>query len=269
MADVEGVPKHVGETSSSTSASTSAIPKSAKGCGLWWCFKSAFDKSLRRSRRENSSGRLDQPVGQASGSGIPLQPPRLLGDTEWLGDEHITADYTLLEQELLSDNPDLAARTRFLRPAQAHLLRLTEDDHIRQDALWGIIKDENENDAANFLFLPVNDGGASAQGTHWSLLLVDRRDPEAVVAYHFDSLRGYNSAKAEQLAARLGASLQPAQMAQQRNRHDCGVFVLDATRTLVVRMAQTQRIDDELLDLDNLVAGRQALRDRLSAHAPL
>ncbi|KWV54712.1 hypothetical protein AS156_07035 [Bradyrhizobium macuxiense] len=271
MADVEGVPKQGGDTSSLNGASTSAIPtKSSKGCGLWWCFKSAFAKSFRRSRRETSAGRLDQPAGQPAGSRIPPQPLQL-GPEDWLGDEHITADYTLLERELQSDNPDLAARTRLLRPAQAHLLRLTEDDLIRQDALWGIIEDGNNNDTANYLFLPVNDGSSdkSNDGTHWSLLLVDRRDPGAVVAYHYDSFRKSNSAKANQLAARLGASLQTASITEQRNHYDCGVFVLDATRALVGRLAQTERTDDELLRLDNLVANRRALQDRLSAYAPL
>jgi len=52
-------------------------------------------------------------------------------------------------------------------------------------------------------------------------------------------------------------------MAQQQNGYDCGVFVLDATRTLVRRLAEGQQ--PEQLRLDNIVADRQALRGRLGA----
>ncbi|WP_156438679.1 Ulp1 family isopeptidase [Bradyrhizobium valentinum] len=263
-AGIESFPGYMGETSSSTRAATSAMStKNAKGCGLWSCFKSGVGKALRGSRCEKLSGHLDQSDGQASGSGIPLQPPLVLGPTELLGDEHITADYTLLERELQRDNSDLAARTRFLRPAQAHLLRLTKDEDTRQETLRGIVNDEDGNDTANFLFVPVNDGGVGGGGTHWSLLLVDRREPEGRVAYHYNSIRRSNSTAASQLAGRLGTRLEPARMARQGNNYDCGVFVLDATRTLVGRLAERQRPDDEPLHLDNLVADRQALRDRL------
>ncbi|QOZ36260.1 hypothetical protein XH92_35145 [Bradyrhizobium sp. CCBAU 53421] len=52
-------------------------------------------------------------------------------------------------------------------------------------------------------------------------------------------------------------------MARQQNRYDCGVFVLDATRTLVRRLAEGQQ--PEQLHLNNIGADRQALRDRLGA----
>ncbi|WP_371260737.1 Ulp1 family isopeptidase [Bradyrhizobium sp. WSM2793] len=89
--------------------------------------------------------------------------------------------------------------------------------------------------------MPVNDGGVSGGGAHWSLLLVDRRVPTAPVAYHYDSARSRNSTVAEQLAARLGYRLQPARMARQQNGHDCGVYVVDATRALIGRLAQGER----------------------------
>ncbi|WP_136626171.1 Ulp1 family isopeptidase [Bradyrhizobium macuxiense] len=52
-------------------------------------------------------------------------------------------------------------------------------------------------------------------------------------------------------------------MAQQQDRYDCGVFVLDATRTLVRRLAEGQQ--PEQLRLNNIGADRQALQDRLGA----
>ncbi|MGL3104261.1 hypothetical protein [Bradyrhizobium sp. BR 1432] len=52
---------------------------------------------------------------------------QLLDDMEWLGDEHIAADYALLLRDLQKDNPDLAARTRLVEPATAHVLRRTSE----------------------------------------------------------------------------------------------------------------------------------------------
>ncbi|KRR07104.1 Ulp1 family isopeptidase [Bradyrhizobium valentinum] len=191
--------------------------------------------------------------------------------TNWLIDEHITADYTLLERELQRDSPDLAAQTRLLRPSEAQLLRLIKGEIGLLEAVQGIVIDEHGNDTANFLFLPLNDGSGVRpdDGTHWSLLLVDRRDREGVVAFHYDSFGDSNVVRAKELAERFGARLEPARMTRQGNGYDCGVFVVDGTRALVGRLAEGQRPDDEPLHLDNLVASRQALRNRLRGHPPL
>ncbi|UQR61281.1 C48 family peptidase [Bradyrhizobium sp. C-145] len=123
-----------------------------------------------------------------------------------------------------------------------------------------IVNDQDGNDTTNLLFVPVNDGGVSGGGARWSLLLVDRRVPTAPVAYHYDSVGSRNSTVAEQLAARLGSRLQPARMARQQNGHDCGVYVVDATRALIGRLAQGERPDKEPLHLEHLIADRPAQR---------
>ncbi|MGY3238188.1 hypothetical protein ACVWZ4_001155 [Bradyrhizobium sp. USDA 4472] len=188
---------------------------------------------------------------------------RALGATEWLGDEHIQRDYELLTQELQMNYPNLAARTRFVDPLIAFQLSWgAESDAL--SALQRIVDDPNGNDGADFLFLPVNDGSVTdPNGTHWSLLLVDRRTRGEPVAYHYDSVQGHNDEPAERLAERLGLTLQRAGMAPQQNSYDCGVFVVDGTRELVRRLAQGERPQGEPLHLNNLVANRQALRDRL------
>ncbi|TAI67652.1 hypothetical protein CWO89_01235 [Bradyrhizobium sp. Leo170] len=256
------------DTCRSTAQQIGSAERFASGAG--GVVSACLPKAFRGSRREKSSAQLDQPDGQASGSGVRVPAPPL-PHNEWLTDAHITADYTGLERELQRDHPDLAARMRLLRPAVAQMLRLTDNAVELLLAVQGIVYDEDQNDTADFLLVPVNDGrGVEADdGDHWSLLLVDRRNRENVVAYHYDSSRNFNLTRAEQLAERLGANLQSARMAQQPNDYDCGVFVVDATRTLARRLAEGERPDDEPLHLDNLVADRRALQDRLSGRAHL
>ncbi|MFF0923534.1 Ulp1 family isopeptidase [Rhizobium leguminosarum] len=189
--------------------------------------------------------------GQASGS-------RALGDTEWLGDEHIAADYLLLEAELRRSNPELFARTRFVNPLVAQVLRQGDESSYRNQ-LGALLRGDIRVD---FLFLPMNDASRAdrnRRGSHWSLLFVDLRPPTGPVAYHYDSAGQYNRSIAAELAYRLGANLVQPRMTQQTNSHDCGVFVLAATREMAQRLQQGQ----PELDLDNLVADRQALRNRL------
>ncbi|WFU80363.1 Ulp1 family isopeptidase [Bradyrhizobium sp. CIAT3101] len=185
---------------------------------------------------------------------------RLLCDMEWLGDEHIAADYALLLRHLQRENPDLAARTRFVEPVTAHVLRRTPNEDVLLENWQGIVNDQDGNDTARFLFLPVNDDEGDG-GCHWSLLLLDRHAPEGPVAYHYDSAERRNHTHAEKLAEVLHARLERARMAQQQNSYDCGVYVVDGTRELVSQLAQGQ--PPELLNLDNLVADRRALQNRL------
>ncbi|MEI9425596.1 Ulp1 family isopeptidase [Mesorhizobium sp. Cs1299R1N1] len=188
---------------------------------------------------------------------------QVLGAEQWLGDEHIQRDYDLLAQELPVTYPNLAARTRFVDPLIAlYSLRGGID---MQRALDGILYRDG-NDTADFVFVPVSDASTTdpnRRGTHWSLLLVDRRDRESPVAYHYDSVRGHNDVPASVVAARLGARLEPARMSQQQNDYDCGVFVVDGTRALVGQLAQERLPVQQSRHLDNLVADRQALQNRL------
>uniref|UniRef100_A0A974AJ03 Ubiquitin-like protease family profile domain-containing protein n=2 Tax=Bradyrhizobium quebecense TaxID=2748629 RepID=A0A974AJ03_9BRAD len=204
----------------------------------------------------------DAQIGALGPTASPHGRRLVLEDTEWLGDEHVLRDYQLLAQELGGDNPNLAARTRFVDPLITLVsLRLgTESEMLR--AFQRIVHDQNGDDTADFLFLPVNNARATnLPGTHWSLLFVDRRDRERPVAYRYDSMGEYNNTPAAELAARLGARLESRGMTQQLNTYDCGVFVVDGTRALVRQLEQGRA--PHLLNLSSLVANRQALQNRL------
>ncbi len=192
----------------------------------------------------------------------------VLSATELLSDAHIQRDYDLLDEQLQGIDPTLAARTRLVSPSLSHLLR-----NRAMDVQGTLLSIYHQNDApADFLFLPVNSADPMDPNpdprdvNHWSLLLVDRRTPERPVAYHYDSVRGYNDTPARELATRLDVPLveSPA-MAQQDNGVDCGVFVVDGTRELVARLVDGQRPDHQQpLHLDYLVADRRALQERLT-----
>ncbi|QHP74152.1 hypothetical protein EI171_11685 [Bradyrhizobium sp. LCT2] len=202
-------------------------------------------------------GALD-PTVSSHGHGL------VLDDTEWLGDQHIDRDYGLQDQDLQRNDPDLAARTRFVNPLIALNYLRSNDDGVVLTEFQRIVYDDNGNDTADFLFLPVINGNPedpNSRGNHWSLLFVDRSDRGRPVAYHYDSYGGLNNRDAEHLARRLNLPLELAVMAQQQNTYDCGVFVVDGTRELVRRLAQGREPD--LRNLSDVGANRQALQIRL------
>ncbi|WP_245314049.1 Ulp1 family isopeptidase [Bradyrhizobium elkanii] len=196
----------------------------------------------------------------------------VLGDEQWLGDEHILRDYQLQEQELHrapQDFPalDIATRTRLVSPTLVHNLLRSSDDTVVERAFQRIVYDDKGNDTADFLFLPVSDADPSdpySQGNHWSLLFLDRRDRSSPIAYHYDSRRGFNETSATHLAGRLGLldNVVQAGIAQQQNGYDCGVFVVDGTRALVSGLVAGQR---GVQNLNNLSVSRLALQARLRA----
>ncbi|MGY4379475.1 hypothetical protein ACVWZ3_007114 [Bradyrhizobium sp. i1.3.6] len=175
---------------------------------------------------------------------------------------NIDRDYRLQEQDLQRYHPNLAARTRFVNPLIVLNYLRSDHDGVLLTEFQRIIYDDNGNDTADFLFLPVINADPEnhkSRGNHWSLLFVDRSDRDRPVAYHYDSYGGLNKKHAEHLAGRLRLRLEPARMAQQQNRYDCGVFVVDGTRELVRRLAQ----GGQTVHLDRLVVDRQALQNRL------
>ncbi|MUT27075.1 peptidase C48 [Mesorhizobium japonicum] len=211
----------------------------------------------------------DAQIGAFPSGSSNLPQGAVLG-ADLLSDAHIHRDYRLLEQSLQEAHPALAARTRLVDPLVSQQLRRRD-----RDPQLTLLSIYHHNDvAADFVFLPVNSGDPLATvvtvggNEHWSLLLVDRRDPERAVAYHYDSIHqrdglGYNDEPARELATTLGATtvVTPA-MARQNNAVDCGVFVVDGTRELVLRLAE-RPVPQLPLHLNYLVPDRQALQNRL------
>ncbi|MGY3130957.1 hypothetical protein ACVWZM_001639 [Bradyrhizobium sp. USDA 4501] len=241
-------PQSSGPTQVSVNGETRSIPLEPRG--------RRGAQFIHHPRPSPVPGAQIRPSATVASSG--QRSEAVLGPTQWLGDEHIQRDYELLAHELLQNDPDLAARTRFVDPLIAQMLRSPSKEVAARALGWV------RHDTADFLFLPVSDASDTdrhQRGSHWSLLLVDRRDRGRPVAYHYDSAQGYNDRPAAKLAGRLDANLQQAPIRQQQNGYDCGVFVVDGTRELVRRLA----VGRPHLNLNDLVISRPALLDRLGA----
>ncbi|WP_322886796.1 hypothetical protein U8C31_27560 (plasmid) [Sinorhizobium medicae] len=184
-----------------------------------------------------------------------------LGDREWLWEDHIRRDFELISREVQINHPRLAAITGLADPSQVPMLLGPGRDTARRYMARNLYGHEN---AANFVFIPVSNadplGDPDRRGTHWSLLLLNRSDRDSPpVAYHFDSANGFNIPTAERIAdSLLATEVIQMEMTEQQNGRDCGVFLLEAARALIERLAQGQS-----LNLTNLAPDRRALQARL------
>ncbi|WPM83818.1 Ulp1 family isopeptidase (plasmid) [Bradyrhizobium sp. 62B] len=194
---------------------------------------------------------------------VGSEPAR--GKKLWLDDRHILADQTIMLQELWRVHPDVAARTRLVDPIMAHYSLRLGTDCVARSAFERIVHDATDGDTADFLFLPVNDAdNVGRRESHWSLLVVDRRDRSMPSAYHYDSLSRHNQEQAVALARRLGVPggrIYSPKMAQQSNNFDCGVYLVDATRALLNGIVQGNA--PATVDLSTLIADRNHLQQRL------
>ncbi|TIL47329.1 MAG: hypothetical protein E5Y73_34455, partial [Mesorhizobium sp.] len=223
--------------------------------------------------RDRAGAKRGRPAAEHEQDGTAAQrrqvevPQRMaLGPTEWLGDEHIHADYNRLARDMRQTYPEFAAQTSFVPPAVVHMLVNAEADNL-QDTLRGLYVNDPGQEP-RFLFLPVNNANSATAGTHWSLLFVDRKHPQGQQAVHYNSLTGSGQGViARNLARKLGEETwyQEGQMAPQGNGYDCGVSVLEATRELVSRLANSQPPEGASLDLRSVVADRTALLARHGA----
>lgn len=152
---------------------------------------------------------------------------------DWLTDNNIAFWEEYLEHETLPRYPQ--ARIILLRPSMTFLLMKEPDMRQVRNALPNF-------DKITHIFMPINDNrnvGVAEGGSHWSLLLVSKRDN---LAFHYDSLGGANYAEANLATRKMAEVLQrPLRFVnledtpQQENGSDCGVFVCLLMRHLLVK----------------------------------
>ncbi|QJD70013.1 virulence factor [Xanthomonas campestris pv. badrii] len=186
----------------------------------------------------------------------PELPP--VTATSWLQDGHLRA-YT----------DDLARRLR--GQPNAHLLHFADsqvvamlsstDPDQQSRARRLLVGDE----APPIVFLPINQPNA-----HWSLLVVDRRNEDAVAAYYYDSMAQTQPQQrylADMAAYHLGLDHEQTQempTAIQPDGYSCGDHVLTGIETLAHRVIDGTFDYAGGKDLRDIEPDRGLIRDRLA-----
>ncbi|MGI4795410.1 MAG: Ulp1 family isopeptidase [Janthinobacterium lividum] len=195
------------------------------------------------------------PAGAPSGSGpaathahaaIPVsRSGEPLGATEWLTDGHMTAYI----RELRGATAGTAAGrdVLILDPAIIQALRAGVPDQGQastgsrtRDWLSSSDPDTGETTHPPFIVVPLSNAGlrqGADAGSHWTLLLVDRRNLENVRSFHFNS-RSALAMPAEQVSALLGAKMIEVDTPQQANGYDCGPHVLATAQLFTAGLRQ-------------------------------
>lgn len=179
-------------------------------------------------------------------------------DTSWLLDGHLRA-YT----------DDLARRLR--GQPNAHLLHFADsqvvtmlssaDPEQQARALRLLVGD----DVPPIVFLPINQPNA-----HWSLLVVDRRNKDAVAAYHYDSMAQTQPQQrylADMAAYHLGLDYEQThemRTAIQPDGYSCGDHVLTGIEVLARRVVDGTFDYAGGRDLSDIEPDRDLIRDRLA-----
>ncbi|NEK91763.1 MAG: virulence factor [Xanthomonas euvesicatoria] len=186
----------------------------------------------------------------------PELPP--VRATSWLLDGHLRA-YT----------DDLARRLR--GEPNAHLLHFADSQVVTM--LSSADPDQQAraqrllagDDIPPIVFLPINQPNA-----HWSLLVVDRRNKDAVAAYHYDSMAQKDPQQrylADMAAYHLGLDYQQTHempIAIQSDGYSCGDHVLTGIEVLAHRVLDGTFDYAGGRDLTDIEPDRGLIRDRLA-----
>ncbi|MBF9171301.1 hypothetical protein I4I65_01740 [Xanthomonas campestris pv. campestris] len=180
-----------------------------------------------------------------------------------------TATSWLLDGHLRAYTDDLARRLR--GQPNAHLLHFADSQVVTM--LSSTDPDQQArarrllvgDDVPPIVFLPINQ-----RDTHWSLLVVDRRNKDAVATYHYDSM-----AQMQQQQRYLGQmavyhldldyqQIHEMPTAIQRDGYSCGDHVLTGIEMLAHRVIDGTFDDADGRDLRGITPDRGLIRGRLA-----
>lgn len=154
-------------------------------------------------------------------------------DCGWLSSNAVDFILCHFEQDKYGDALKSDGKVSILHPATTHMISIMDGDDLKECMA------PLELETKELLFIPVNNATASDissttvdRGSHWSLLVIDRRLFPTVL--HYDSSHESNSKVARRLLQKITpllslekpVSFANAQgVAQQENGSDCGVFM--------------------------------------------
>ncbi|KAG7337469.1 Ulp1 protease family protein [Nitzschia inconspicua] len=264
--------------------------------------KSFFDKSFGENGNAMASSTVDDGVMllNYNDAVIYMRDLRLVVENDWLNDSIIHFYLELLKQE------STEGHDYFMDPSVVSFFMQHCNDHEDIEDFVASAPLPKDNGR---IFIAVNDkmsaavesgaiwmqhtsrGCATAQGTHWSLLLMTigtsaSADEIAVAAYHFDSHGECNLKVAVEIATKIAkymykrnAKVLSCETPQQVNGYDCGIHVLMAARALAsfddIDFRQQKLVYEQALHKTIVVqhgsnpgpAMRQAISDTITSMA--
>lgn len=180
----------------------------------------------------------------------------ILQGSDWLNDEIIAFYLEYLEKEVYPNKGML-----FVSPQVTQCIKQVQKEDLK------IFLDPVLNPSHHHIFFALNDSDSLDKpgGSHWSLLIYDRRNDEY---FHADSFQGTNSREATKLAHNLHYYFNPSdgnqppfvkqvRTAQQTNGYDCGLHLL-ANLEIAVRSIQAGASLEELHIDQNLIKSKRA-----------
>lgn len=154
---------------------------------------------------------------------LRMSDVELLRGPHWLNDTIISFFFEYLERMKFPKNN----RLLFVSPEVTQCIKVMSDDEV------DVFLNPLDAKRKDFIFFALNDNEMTdhSGGSHWSLLVLSRREQ---LTYHYDSSRGSNQDQAAYLSKKLlkylglqsYSSYVEGSCLQQKNGYDCGIHVL-------------------------------------------
>ncbi|MCE4349995.1 C48 family peptidase [Xanthomonas hortorum pv. cynarae] len=236
-----------------------------------------FDLNTPQEEAESWDYGTQTPMGHSAMSPERIDVDNLPSPQDVADPElpQVTATSWLLDGHLRAYTDDLARQLR--GQPNVHLLHFADSQVVTM--LSSADPDQQArarrllvgDDVPPIVFLPINQ-----PNVHWSLLVVDRRNKDAVAAYHYDSLAQKQPQQrylADMAAYHLGLDYEETHempTAIQPDYYSCGDHVLTGIEMLAHRVIDGTFDYAGGRDLSDIEPDRGLIRDRLAqaAQAP-
>ncbi|MDA4139997.1 C48 family peptidase, partial [Xanthomonas hortorum pv. vitians] len=230
-----------------------------------------FDLNTPQEEAESWDYGTQTPMGHSAMSPERIDVDNLPSPQDVADPElpQVTATSWLLDGHLRAYTDDLARRLR--GEPNAHLLHfadsqvvtmLSSADPDQQARARRLLVGDN---VPPIVFLPINQPNA-----HWSLLVVDRRNSDAVATYHYDSMKQKDPQQrylADMAAYHLGLDykeIHEMPTAIQPDGYSCGDHVLTGIEMLAHRVTDGTFDYAGGRDLSDIEPDRDLIMDRLA-----
>jgi len=202
-----------------------------------------IDEKRNEELKNNPNQETPKPSKNDNPPDNPEPTPPIDTENWWLTDEEIKCAYQEIRKEI-TDHPEI----KLVDPSVVRSIQ--EDREISEDLK-----------KAKIIFFPINNSEnheTGDSGSHWTLLVYSKEEENF---YLYDSLKDFNEHYQRQqinekkLAENVGKELYGREShtivedkqnnAQQKNRSDCGVFVIAYTQALIKRFREKGNLLDD------------------------